>query len=177
MKLYGTYFYGHEASDYAKENGYLDYGTLAKAFDAVLNNEIFSKAWNLGEWEQESGFKDNSEKLEEIERQIEDYNEEIEMLEEEETEEATEKIAKIEKLIEELEEEQEELETEQDREKEIFQWYIVSDHGAEILKEINETVYYHSELDMYLWGVDHYGTAWSHVLTDITLNCGEEAWK
>ena len=37
-KLSGTYFCGNEASDYAKENGFLDYATLAKAFDAVLNN-------------------------------------------------------------------------------------------------------------------------------------------
>ena len=34
-KLYGTTFCGNEASDYAKENGYLDYATFSKAFDAV----------------------------------------------------------------------------------------------------------------------------------------------
>ena len=39
-KLAGTYFCGNEASDYAKENGFLDYATLSKAFDAVLNNDI-----------------------------------------------------------------------------------------------------------------------------------------
>ena len=39
-KLAGTYFCGNEASDYAKEKGYLDYATLAKAFDAALNNNI-----------------------------------------------------------------------------------------------------------------------------------------
>ena len=39
-KLSGTYFFGNEASDYAKEKGYLDYATLAKAFDAALNNNI-----------------------------------------------------------------------------------------------------------------------------------------
>lgn len=41
---------------------------------------------------------------------------------------------------------------------EVFQWYIVSDQGAEILQEINEIVYYNQEIDVYLWGVTHYGT-------------------
>lgn len=42
-KLYGTTFCGNEASDYAKENGYLDYATFVKAFNAVLNNNIMQK--------------------------------------------------------------------------------------------------------------------------------------
>lgn len=39
-KLAGAWFCGNEASDYAKEQGYLDYATLAKGFDAVINNSI-----------------------------------------------------------------------------------------------------------------------------------------
>ena len=70
-KLYGTHFCGNEASDYAKENGYLDYRTLAKAFDAVLNNDIMNKTSDIGYWEQENGFVDNSDEIEEIENQIE----------------------------------------------------------------------------------------------------------
>jgi len=126
MKLAGTYFYGNEASEYAKKHGYLDYATLAKAFDAVLNNSIMNTTCEIGYWEQESGFVEN--------------------------------------------------EDEEEYYPEIFQYYIVSDNGAEILKECNEIVFYNETLDMYVWGVTHYGTSWSYVLTDIKLNCGNEAF-
>lgn len=53
---------------------------------------------------------------------------------------------------------------------EIYQYYIISDGGARILKDLtDELVFYHEELDMYLWGITHFGTAWSYVLTDIKL--------
>ena len=53
---------------------------------------------------------------------------------------------------------------------EVYQYYIVSDYGARILKEYtDELVYYHEKLDMYLWGITHFGTAWDYVLTDIKL--------
>ena len=47
---------------------------------------------------------------------------------------------------------------------EIFQYYIVSDNGAEILQEAEEIVYYNEELDMYVWGVTHWGTSWDYVM-------------
>ena len=72
--------------------------------------------------------------------------------------------------MEELQEQIEELEEEQDSTDEIFQYYIVSDNGAEILKEINEIVFYNEALDMYVWGVTHWGTSWDYVLTDIPCN-------
>ena len=53
---------------------------------------------------------------------------------------------------------------------EVFQWYIVDDNGAEILKDANEIVYYNEELDMNLWGVTHYGTAWDYVVTEIKID-------
>ena len=53
---------------------------------------------------------------------------------------------------------------------EIYQYYIISDSGARMLKEFtDEIVYYHEELDMYLWGITHFGTSWDYVLTDIKL--------
>ena len=53
---------------------------------------------------------------------------------------------------------------------EVYQYYIVSYSGAMMLKHLtDEIVYYNNELDLYLWGVTHFGTAWSHVLTDIKL--------
>lgn len=121
MKLASTYFYGNEASEYAKEHGYLDYRTLAKAFNHVLANDLISSTAEVGYWEMVSG---------------EDYNEET------------------------------------DSYRDIFQYYIVDEQGAEILQEIGEIVYYNEALDLYIWGVTHYGTAWDYVLTDIPINCG-----
>ena len=118
------YFYGNKISDYGLKNGYVDYRTLAKAFDAVLNNNIYGFVTeHIGDWSLESGC---------------DYDEETESYED------------------------------------IFQYYIVSDNGAEILKEAGEIVYYNEALDMYLWGVTHYGTSWDYVLTDIKIELREE---
>lgn len=61
-------------------------------------------------------------------------------------------------------------------ESEVFQWYIVSDSGAQIIQDYtNEILYYHDELDIYLWGVTHWGTGWDYVLTDIPCNCGYDS--
>lgn len=177
MIVHGEYFCGNKISEYGLENGYVDYGTLAKSFDAVLNNEIIQKTYDIGYWEQESGFVENEEEIEEL-------KEEIEALEDEQAEiidsvddymlyaEKVNKVKEIEDKIDELNGKIEELEEEQENSynAEIFQYYIVDDNGAEILKEINEIVYYNEELDMYVWGVTHYGTAWSYVLTDIKCN-------
>lgn len=159
MFVHGKYFYGNEISEYGQQNGYVDYGTLAKAFDAVLNNEVMQKTYEIGYWEQESGFVDNSEEINELQEQIE------ELMLDNENDEHTEELEELQDKINELEEEQE-----NSYYAEIYQYYIVSDNGVEILKEINEIVYYNEELDMYVWGVTHYGTAWSYVLTDIKCN-------
>ncbi len=59
---------------------------------------------------------------------------------------------------------------------EVFQWYIVSDSGAQIIQDYtNEILYYHDKLDIYLWGVTHWGTGWDYVLTDIPCNCGYDS--
>jgi hypothetical protein len=53
---------------------------------------------------------------------------------------------------------------------EVYQYYIISDYGARILEDYtDEIVYYHEELDLYLWGITHFGTAWDYVLTDVML--------
>ena len=159
IKLNGTYFCGNQASDYAIKNGYLDYATLSKAFDAVLNNSIIEVTTAAGYyWEQESGIIDNSEQIEELEEQIEEL--------EENEEENEEKIEELREQIEELEEEQENSYF-----PEIMQYYIVSDNGASILEDADEIVFYNSDLDMYVWGVTHWGTSWDYVLTNIPLNC------
>lgn len=112
--IFGSYFCGYEISEYGKENGYVDYATLAKAFDGVLNNTIITKS---DDWELWNGY---------------DYDEESDTF------------------------------------AEVFQYYIISENGAELLADYtNELVYYSYDLDVYLWGVTHYGTSWDYVLTEI----------
>lgn len=175
-KLYGTTFCGNEASDYAKEQGYLDYATFAKAFDAVLNNSIMENTCEIGFWEQENGIIDNSEEVDALKEEITDIENRLEFLTDEEIEEAQklqEEINSIQEQIEELEEEQE-----RSYNQEIFQYYIVSDQGAEMIKQyIEDPLFYNETLDMYVWGITHYGTAWGYVLTDVKLNCKEEAFE
>lgn len=121
FKLSGNYFCGNEISAYGQEHNRLDYATFAKAFDAVLNNNIFGM---FEGWELVNGS---------------DYDEE------------------------------------NDEYVEIFQWFIVSDNGAQMIQDYtNEILYYHEELDIYLWGVTHYGTSWDYVLMNIPCNCGYE---
>lgn len=119
MFVHGKYFYGNEISEYGQEHGYVDYRTLAKAFDAVMNNSIIQNTAEIGYWETVSG---------------NEYDEET------------------------------------DTYAEIFQYFIVSDNGAEILQEAEEIVFYNETLDMYVWGVTHWGTSWDYVLTDIRCN-------
>ena len=119
FKLAGTYFCGNKISVYGREHNRLDYATFAKAFDGVLNNNIFGM---FEGWELVNGS---------------DYDEE------------------------------------NDEYTEVFQWFIVSDSGAQMIQDYtNEILYYHDDLDIYLWGVTHYGTSWDYVLMDIPCNCG-----
>ena len=58
---------------------------------------------------------------------------------------------------------------------EVYQYYIISESGYQFLEQFtNEIVYYHDGLDMYLWGITHFGTSWDYVLTDIKLI---EGWE
>lgn len=42
--------------------------------------------------------------------------------------------------------------------------------GYEFLAEYtDELVFYNERLDIYVWGIHHFGVAWCHVLTDIKL--------
>lgn len=120
--VYGEYFEGNKISEYGLQNGYVDYRTLVKAFDAVMNNSIISNTQDIGYWEEVNGS---------------EYDEE------------------------------------NDEYIEVFQYYIISDYGASILQEMtNEIVWYNDKLDMYVWGVTHWGTSWDYVLTDIKCNVG-----
>lgn len=53
---------------------------------------------------------------------------------------------------------------------EVYQYYIITEYGSRFLEDrTDEIVYYHPELDMYLWGITHFGTSWDYVLTDLKL--------
>jgi hypothetical protein len=119
ITLYDGKAYGHKVSDYALQNGYLDYLTLSNIVgDCVMNNNVFEYA-GYENWALESG----------------------------------------------------EEEDENGYFYDVFQYYIITDNGASFLERYtDEIVYYHEELDMYLWGITHFGTSWDYVLTDIKLN-------
>lgn len=159
MKKEQKYYYGNAISEYGVENGYVDYATLAKCFDAVLNNDIMQLTYDIGYWDQVSGIIDNTDEIEELEEKRDEL--------EEQNESSPSQI--IENEINEINDQIEELEREQD-DQEVFQWYIVDDFGGRLLTEINEIVYYNETLNMYLWGVTHYGTSWDYVLTSIAID-------
>ena len=160
-KMEQKYYYGNAISEYGMQNGYVDYATLSKCFDAVLNNDIMSLTYDIGYWEQVSGAIDNTDDIEELEEKRDEL--------EEKNERSPSQI--IENEIDEINEKIEELESEQNDDQEVFQWFIVDDLGARLLQqEANEIVYYNETLDMYLWGVTHYGTSWSYVLTSIAID-------
>lgn len=127
MKNYthkSRYFYGTKISDYGLKNGYIDYRTLASAFDAVLCDDLVSITAGDGYfWEPFNG---------------DEYNEET------------------------------------DTYKEIYQMFVISERGAEILQELtDEIVFYNEKLNIYIWGVTHWGTSWDYVLTDIKIELDE----
>lgn len=69
---HSKYFCGNKVSEYGLENKRVDYATLAKSFDAVLCNDIIAQTNGIvGCWEQEHGFIDNSDEIDEIRERIE----------------------------------------------------------------------------------------------------------
>lgn len=177
MKNYvhkSQYFYGNKISKYGLKNGYVDYRTLAKSFDAVLCNDITKLFYNeIGreyvEPQQVNGYIDNSDEIEQLQNQYD------EILEQYKQEQDNEKEKALENQLDEIQEKISDLEYEQEQQQEIFQYYIIDDGGAEILQTwTDEIVYYIEYLDVYIWGVTHYGTSWDYVLTDIKIDIEKE---
>lgn len=45
---------------------------------------------------------------------------------------------------------------------EVFQWYIVQDPSF-LMEHTDEPVFHDGELDLYVWAITHFGTAWDYV--------------
>lgn len=182
------YFCGQKISDYGVQHNRVDYAALAKSFDAVLCNEITKLFYNdiCGEYcepEQVNGIIDNNDEIANLTDEFDELQEQLDELQEQldefdiETDSDIEKYKQLEKEIEKLQEAADnirehidELEREQDESPEIYQYYIISDSGYNVLKyHTNEIVYYIEPLNIYVWGVTHYGTSWDYVLTDIEI--------
>ena len=165
------YFYGNKISEYGVENNRVDYAALAKSFDAVLCNDITKLFYNniCGEYtepEQVNGIIDNSDEIDELQEQLDEMETETDL--------QITQYKKLEQHIIELQEQLDELEREQDEQPEIYQYYIISNSGYNVLKyHTNEIVYYIETLDIYVWGVTHWGTSWDYVLTDIKIEENE----
>ena len=173
--LYSGNWMGETVSEYGLENGYIDYRCLAHVIgDAVLCNDITKLFYadingEYNEPEQENGIIDNSDEIEELQEQLDELQEQLDELE---IETEADKIiyTEMENAINELQENIDDLEREQDELPEIFQYFIISDNGADFLKRYtDEIVYYIPVLNIYIWGVTHWGTSWDYVLTDIKI--------
>ena len=134
------YFYGFELSEEEIKRNRVSYGTLARCFDAVLCNKITEIDEYLFD-NIESGDFWYYEDSEGNELTREEYEEK-------------------------LENDEEAFEYQKD----IFQWFIVSDSALWLLKEAEELVLYSEKLDCYIWAVDHYGTSWDYVMTSIKID-------
>lgn len=168
------YFYGNKINQYGLDNGYLDYDTLAKAFDAVRVNDITKLFYSTvdGEYiepEQINGYIDNSETIESKREQIETLEETRDNSDDDE------QIAYIDEQIAIIEEQINDLKCQQDEQIEIYQYYIISERGADILQEFtDDPVYYLPVIDCYVWGVTHWGTSWDYVLTNCKIVLEED---
>ena len=158
----------------------------------VRNNNIVRKTSEkeIGEWGVINGslliYQDNdgneyteeeaSDKISELEEQIEEAESQADDLQEEmdkdipdcNLQETEDKINELEGKIEHW---KGAIETLQDGEvREVYQYYIVSKSAFETwLKGTGELVLYNDELDMYVWCICFYGSDWRDVLTDIPI--------
>ena len=181
MKNYihkSQFFAGNKISEYGLKRGFVDYGTLAKAFDAVLVNDITKLFYSeiggeYNEVEQVNGIIDNQSEIDELKDEAEELEwQQCEMIKNDQ--ENSPEYKAIEEKLQKILEKIEELEDEQDNPPEIYQYFIISNYGAELLQDCtDEIVYYLPCLDCYVWGVTHWGTSWDYVLTNIKIELDE----
>ena len=54
--------------------------------------------------------------------------------------------------------------------RDIYQFYLINDGGANyLIDNTNEIVFYSNLLDTYVWGITHLGTSWDYVTTEIEV--------
>lgn len=174
--LYGRKFAGNEISDYGQEHHRVDYATLAKSFDCIGVGNLMDIYPDFDdEWEVENGlricYKDsygNEYSYDEAQSLIAELSAELDELND------LEKLsADEEKRKEDIEDDIEALQ--EYYFKDYYAYFIISAEGADILKYwTNEYVIYSEKLDLYVWGVDHFGTSWDYVLTEIEFKDEEE---
>lgn len=161
------FYYGNPVSDYGMEHNRVDYSTFAKAFNHVYcdfealqaaSNFDFEPVGGSELYYELDGITYTPDEMEEKKEELKAHLEEVEEMEE--TPDTLEEIASIENDLEELQEE---------KYYDVFQWFIVPENALPILEENNEIVYYSDTLNLYVWGVTHYGTSWDYVLTDINI--------
>lgn len=71
---------------------------------------------------------------------------------------------------EEYEEKEENNEEVHEELKDVYQYYIIGDSAVSWLSNnSDEIIYYDNELDLYVWGIQHCGTSWDYVFTDIPV--------
>lgn len=51
----------------------------------------------------------------------------------------------------------------------VYQHYMVSDRDARFLLDAGELVIYSEDMDINLWCITHFGTAWSYVYSDAKI--------
>ena len=159
--------------------GYINYRTLAKCFDAILCNDITKLFYSTinneyTEPEQVNGYIDNSEQIDDLQEQIDDLEStQITLIKLDQ--EDSEQYKAIQEQIDDLQEQIDELQEQQDEQQDIYQYYIISYNGAQILQNLtDEIVYYIESLDIYVWGVTHFGTSWDGVYTNIKIELNGE---
>lgn len=161
------FYYGNPVSDYGMEHNRVDYSTFAKAFNHVFcdfealqaaSNYDFEPVNSNELYYELDGVTYTPDEMEEKKEELEAHLQEVEEMEE--TPDTLEEIANIENDLDELQEE---------KYFDVFQWFIVPENALSILEENNEIVYYSDTLNLYVWGVTHYGTSWDYVLTDINI--------
>lgn len=170
MEKIKAYYHGKEVSSYGVKGGFVDYDTLRRLLCCMMNNFIKEETEKLGLWwgvvngnpylyfdstGQAYTYNEAQERIQELE----------EMLEEDPENDSADKWEKDIELLEEADE------SEWREDIDIYQYYIVSEGSAEFLmKNTQELIFYNEELDIYLWGITHFGSGWEMELTDIPIS-------
>lgn len=161
------YFCGHELSNEEIKRNRVSYRTFASCFDAVLCNNITEidpyifdnvECGNFEFYEIDGEYLTPSEK-EEKEEEIRDQLEELENNDNCDEEQ-----------LDYLKEKLEEFEDAEPIQKDIYQYFLIGTSNLYLFEEANELVLYSDKLDCYIWCVDHWGTSWSYVFTNIKID-------